>query len=159
VTTVIVLSICVALHTTATAILLGQYLLMALVILPVLQARLDLPARTKMVAGIMKQARPWVLAALAVFIVTGFLMLVLNPSYLGFMDISNAWSILMYSKHILVFGLIVLGVYLDRGISQKMESARGEEAGGLLQRFRTVNGLMILGGLAILSLTALAQSL
>jgi hypothetical protein len=66
-TNVIVLSICVTLHTSATAILIGQYLLMALVILPVLEARLDLPARVKMVAGITKQARPWMLTALGIF--------------------------------------------------------------------------------------------
>jgi hypothetical protein len=86
-------------------------------------------------------------------------MLVLNPSYLGLMDIGNTWSILIYTKHVLVLGIIVLGVYLDSGISRKMETARGEAAGGLLHRFRTINGLLILGGLTILFLTVLAQSL
>jgi uncharacterized membrane protein len=154
-----VLSICVALHMMATALLIGQYLVFALVILPALQSRLELPARVKMVAGMIRQARPWVYVALAVFLITGCGMLFLNPFYTGYMEMSNAWSVLMLTKHTVVLGLIVLGAYLDQGVSRKLENAKTEDAGAALRLFRTVNGLLLLGGVAILSLTAVAQSL
>ena len=94
------------------------------------------------------------LGSLAAFIVTGTLMLLTDAPYLGFLEIGNAWSVWMYTKHIVVLGLIVLGVYLDMGVARRLAAADGSNRTSRLAQFRLINGLTALGGVMIILMTA-----
>jgi uncharacterized membrane protein len=153
----ILLAICLALHTLATVLLAGNYLLGALVILPVLGRHISEEEQSRLLDAIVTASRPWVLGSLAAFLVTGTLMLLTNSHYLGFMEIGNSWSVWIYTKHIVVLGVIGLGIYLDMGVARRLSDARDAGRPGLLARYRLVNGLTALGCVAVLLITAAAQ--
>jgi hypothetical protein len=65
----------------------------------------------------------------------------------------------MVVKHTLVLALIVLGVYLDRGIASHLTDGQEAEQTSLLNRFDAVNGILALGGVLVIALTAVAQGI
>lgn len=153
----IFLSICLALHTICTVLLVGNYTLSALVVVPVLRRLVPEEEQSRLLPAIVARSRPWVLSSIAVFIVTGFLMLVTDSYYQGFMEIGNTWSVLMYTKHILVLGWIALGVYLDMGVTRRLAEARASDRQGLLAQFQRMNGLTAAGGVIIILFSAVVQ--
>jgi uncharacterized membrane protein len=155
----IFLSICLALHTLSTVLLVGNYILSALVVVPVLRRLVPEEEQSRLLPALVARGRPWVLSSIAIFIVTGILMLVTDSHYLGFMEIGNFWSVLMYTKHILVLGWIALGVYLDMGVTRRLAGARASDRPGLLSQFQRINGLTAAGGVIIILLTATLQAM
>jgi uncharacterized membrane protein len=155
----IFLSICLALHTLSTVLLVGNYVLSALVVVPVLWRLVPEEEQSRLFPALVARGRPWVLSSIAIFIVTGILMLVTDSHYLGFMEIGNTWSVLMYTKHILVLGWIALGVYLDMGVTRRLAGARASDRPGLLAKFQRMNGLTAAGGVVIILLTATLQAM
>jgi hypothetical protein len=65
----------------------------------------------------------------------------------------------MVAKHTLVLALIVLGVYLDRGIASRLPDGQEAEQASLLNRFASMNGILALGGVLVIALTAVAQGI
>jgi uncharacterized membrane protein len=151
------LSICIALHTLSTVLLVGNYVLSALVVVPVLRRLVPEEEQSRLLPALVARSRPWVLSSIATFIVTGTLMLVTDSHYQGFMEIGNPWSVLIYAKHILVLGWIALGVYLDMGVTRRLAGARASDRPGLLAQFWRMNGLSAAGGVIIILLTAVVQ--
>ena len=151
------LSICLALHTLSTVLLVGNYVLSALVVVPVLRRLVPEEEQSRLLPALVARSRPWVLSSIAAFIVTGCLMLVTDSHYEGFMEIGNTWSVLMYTKHILVLGWIALGVYLDMGVTRRLAGARASDRPGFLAQFRRMNGLTAAGGVIIILMTAVVQ--
>src|SRR5512147_358051 len=86
------------LHALATIVLIGHYLLLSVIYLPVL-AKNNGPALSE----ISKRSRSWLYIALLVFAVTGTYLMLIDSGYLGFMNFSNFWGMMMFTKHILVF--------------------------------------------------------
>jgi uncharacterized membrane protein len=153
----IFLSICLALHTLSTILLVGNYVISALVVVPILRRFFPEEEQSRLLPALVARSRPWVLSSIATFIVTGILMLVTDSHYLGFMEIGNFWSVLMYTKHILVLGWIALGVYLDISVTRRLAGARASDRPGLLAQFQRINGLTAAGGVIIILMTAVMQ--
>ena len=151
------LSIYIALHTLSTVLLVRNYVLSALVVVPVLRRLVPEEEQSRLLPALVARSRLWVLSSIATFIVTGFLMLVSDSHYQGFMEIGNTWSVLMYAKHNLVFGWIVLGVYLDMGVTRRLAGARASDRPGLLTQFQRINSLTAAGGVIIIPMTAVVQ--
>jgi len=86
-------------------------------------------------------------------------MLVIDSHYLGFLQIKNTGSVLIYVKHVLVLGWIALGVYLDIGVTRRLADARAADRLLLLARFRRMNGLAAAGGVIIILVTAAVQGM
>jgi hypothetical protein len=87
-------------------------------------------------------------------------MLVTDSHYQGFMEIGNTWSVLMYTKHILVHGWTALGEYPDMGVTRRLAGARASDRPVLLVQFQQrMNGLMAAGGVVIILLTAALQAM
>jgi uncharacterized membrane protein len=87
--TPVIQAILLALHLLVTVVLIGQQVIFALVVLPVLGSLLNTKTRAEAVARMAGRNRPLVLGSLLVFVVTGMFLLVGNPYYMGFMDFSN----------------------------------------------------------------------
>lgn len=148
----ILVALSVWLHALATVILIGHYLLLSLIYIPVLAK-----GQGTALSEISKRSRPWLYTSLLVFAITGTHIMIVDTNYLGFMNFGNAWGIIMVVKHILVFALLVLGFWFNGilRVGPMMSSNNSAELG--LKRFHSYSNLMAISGILILLLTALAQ--
>ena len=148
----ILVALSVWLHAVGTVILIGHYLLLSAIYLPVLQK-----GGGMFLSQISKSSRPWMYGALVIFMVTGIYLMFIDPNYLGIGDFGNFWSIMMLVKHLLVVGMIGLGFWFNAflRVGPMMASSNSAELG--IRRFRTYSSLMAISGVLVLLLTALAQ--
>jgi uncharacterized membrane protein len=145
------IALSVWLHALATVVLIGHYLLLALLYIPVMANHGDL------LSEISGRSRLWLYVSLGIFIITGTYLMVIDTGYLGFMSFGNFWGIVMLLKHILVLVMLGLGLWYNAllRVGPMMASKNSAELG--VHRFRTYSHLMAITGVLILLLTALAQ--
>jgi uncharacterized membrane protein len=144
------------LHALATVVFIGHFVLLALIYLPAVKDKPEIPVGV-ILGEFSKRSRVWMYIALFVFIITGIHLMLIDPNYLGVGDFGNLWSILMLVKHILILGMIVAGFWFNAilRVGPMLSSKTG--ASQAFNRFRLyVNGMAITGAL-ILLLTALSQ--
>ena len=147
----------ITLHTVAFVIVWGYYGILARVILPGLRGTLDLAGQTRTLAAIERRALPLVLLSIVLFIATGTYLLVVNPAYHGLGSFTTTWATLMLIKHLLVIGLIGLGVLIDYLIRGAAEAQRDEDRASDLRWLRFgAEAATALGALIALT-TAAAQ--
>lgn len=148
----ILIALSVWLHALGTVVLIGHYLLLSLIYLPVLANN-----NGAALSEISKRSRPWMYISLLIFIVTGIYLTFADPNYLGIGNFSNLWAILMLLKHLLIVGMIGLGFWFNAllRVGPMMSSNNSAELG--IRRFRTYSNLMAISGVLVLLLTALAQ--
>ena len=148
------LSLSTWLHTLATVIMIGHYLLLSLIYLPVLAKE---NGGGQILSVISKRSRVWMYASLAVFAVTGTHLTFVDSYYLGVGDFGNLWSALMLIKHLLIMAMIALGFWYNAvlRVGPMMSSNHGVEQA--IARFGLHSKLMAGCGVLILLLTALAQ--
>jgi uncharacterized membrane protein len=148
----ILIALSVWLHALGTVVLIGHYLLLSVIYLPVLTSH-----NGNILSEISKRSRPWMYASLLIFMVTGILLMFIDPNYLGVGNFSNPWAVMMLVKHILVVGMIVLGFWFNAilRVGPMMGSNNSAELG--IRRFRLYSKLMAISGVLVLLLTALAQ--
>jgi uncharacterized membrane protein len=126
-------------------------------ILPGFSGTLDLAAQTRTLASIERKALPFVLLAVAIFVVTGTYLLVSNPAYRGLGSFTTTWATLMLIKHLLVIGLVGLGVLIDYLIRGAAEAQTDADRAADLRWLRLgADGATALGALIALT-TAAAQ--
>jgi uncharacterized membrane protein len=128
-------------------------------VLPALERSLDRPAQAAALVAIERRALPLVAVSLVLFVATGTYLLVINPQYAGLGDFfASTWTTLMLVKHVLVVGLVVLGVYVDRLI-RHLGEATSENARESAQRRLGLSAEAATGlGALIVLLTAAAQA-
>jgi len=148
----ILIALSVWLHALGTVILIGHYLLLSVIYLPVLTRY-----NGNILNEISKRSRPWLYASLLIFIVTGIYLMLVDPNYLGVGNFGNVWGMLMLVKHILVVGMIALGFWFNAilRVGPMMGSNNSAELG--MRRFHLYSNLMTISGVLVLLLTALAQ--
>jgi uncharacterized membrane protein len=146
------------LHTLALVIALGYYGILGRVALPALERSLDTRALTSALAAIERRALPIVGLSVVLFTATGIYLLVIDPEYAGLGNVlASTWTSLMFVKHVLVIGMVVLAVMVDRSIRRAAGAANDAELASALGRLRlSAEGATGLGALVIL-LTAAAQ--
>jgi uncharacterized membrane protein len=137
------------LHTLATIVMVGHYLLLALAYLPALRRTVDTQSLPAVLASVSVSIRTWMLAALLVFAGTGVYLVLVNDAYHGLGQFTNAWSMLMLVKHLLVLVMIVLGFRFNSGIRPGAALPAG---------FDRQLAVVTLCGLLVLLLTAFAQA-
>jgi uncharacterized membrane protein len=148
----ILIALSVWLHALGTVVLIGHYLLLSLLYLPVL-ARYN----PTILSEISKRSRPWLYISLLIFMVTGIYLMLIDPNYLGVGNFGNVWGVMMLMKHLLVVGMIGLGFWFNAilRVGPMMGSNNSAELG--TRRFRLYSNLMAISGILVLLLTALAQ--
>jgi len=150
----ILFSLSIWLHAVATILLIGHYLLLTLIYLPILAKE---NAGGLILSAISKRSRVWMYSSLVIFIVTGIYLMFADPNYLGFGDFGNLWGILMLVKHILILAMIAIGFWFNAilRVGPLMSSNTGAEQA--IVRFGLYSKLMAISGVLVLLLTALAQ--
>ena len=148
----LLIALSVWLHALGTVILIGHYLLLSVIYLPVLEKN-----GGPFLSEISKRSRPWMYVSLAIFMVTGIYLMFVDPNYVGVGDFGNLWSVMMLVKHLLVVGMIGLGFWYNAllRVGPMMASNNSAELG--IRRFRLYSNLMAISGVLVLLLTALAQ--
>jgi uncharacterized membrane protein len=146
----LLISISTWLHALATVVFIGHFVLLAGIYIPVLSKN------GTALSEISKRSRPWLYASLIIFAITGTYLMVVDSDYLGFMDFSNFWGIVMLLKHILVLLMIGLGSWFNAilRVGPMMSSNNPEHA---IARFRSYVNIMAICGVLVLLFTALAQ--
>ncbi len=141
------------LHTLATVIFIGHFVLLAVIYLPVLSNG----GNGLVLSEISKRSRPWLYASLIVFMVTGIYLTVVDSNYRGVGNFSNFWAIMMLVKHILIAAMIAMGFWFNAilRVGPMMSSNNGAEQA--IVRFRKYVNVMAVSGVLVLLLTALAQ--
>ena len=148
----ILIALSLWLHALGTVVLIGHYLLLSGIYLPVLTKY-----NGNILSEISKRSRSWMYGSLLIFIVTGIILMFADPNYLGVGNFSNVWGVMMLVKHILVVGMIALGFWFNAilRVGPMMSSNNSAELG--IRRFRLYSNLMAISGVLVLLLTALAQ--
>ena len=143
------------LHTLATVVFIGHYLLLSLLYLPVLSKMEQGGAAA--LSEISKRSRVWLYIALGLFAATGIYLTLVDPHYLGLGKLQNAWSVLMLVKHILILGMIGLGFWFNVivRVGSLLRSTSNSAVG--VARLRLYSNLMSICGVLVLILTAIAQ--
>ena len=144
------------LHSLATVVLIGHYLLLAILYLPAMR-RSSLEVNGPILSDISKQSRRWMYASLVIFTLTGIYLMVLDPNYLGVGDFRNFWSIMMLVKHILIAGMIAAGFWFNAFLRVGSMLSSRNSAEQAYARFRLFVNIMAVSGVLVLLLTALAQ--
>ena len=148
----ILIAISIWLHNIGTIVLIGHYLLLSLLYIPILKNE-----KATILSEISKRSRLWMYASLLIFAVTGTYLTFADPNYLGFANFGNVWGIFMLIKHLLILGMIAMGFWFNAilRVGPMMRSNNGAEQAML--RFRLYANLMAISGVLVLLLTALAQ--
>jgi uncharacterized membrane protein len=148
----ILTALSVWLHALATVVLIGHYLLLSTIYLPVLEKNNGIA-----LSEISKRSRSWLYVSLLIFLLTGVYLMFVDPSYLGIGNFSNLRSVMMLVKHLLIVVMIGLGFWFNAflRVGPMMASNNNAELG--IRRFRTYSNWMAILGVWVLLLTALAQ--
>jgi uncharacterized membrane protein len=153
----ILIALSVWLHTLATIVFIGHYVLLAIIYLPVL-VKDKSDSSTGMILGeISKRSRSWLYISLLVFIITGTYLMLIDPGYLGFLNFGNLWGILMLIKHLLVIGMIVAGFWFNAILRVGPMLSSKSDPVDAFHRFRYHVNVMAVAGVVVLLLTAIAQ--
>jgi uncharacterized membrane protein len=148
----LLIALSIWLHALGTVILIGHYLLLSVIYLPVLENN-----GGSFLSEISKRSRPWMYISLVIFMVTGIYLMFVNPDYLGVGNFGNLWSLMMLVKHLLIVGMIGLGFWYNAllRVGPMMASSNNAELG--IRRFRLYSNLMAIAGIWVLLFTAIAQ--
>ena len=148
----ILIALCLWLHSLGTILLIGHYLLLSIIYLPVLTNN-----NLTILSEISQRSRPWMYISLLIFILTGTYLTLADPNYLGLADFGNAWAVLMLVKHLLILGMIGMGFWFNAVLRVGPMMRSSSRAEHVVRRFRLYANGMAISGMLVLLLTALAQ--
>lgn len=146
------------LHSLATVIFIGHYLLLSLIYIPALSMQESIKNTGAVLSEFSKRSRVWLYVSLLVFIITGTYLTFVDQNYLGIGNFGNPWAILMLVKHILIVGMICMGFWYNGllRVGPLMSSNTGITQA--ISRFRQYSNLMAISGSLVLLLTAISQT-
>jgi uncharacterized membrane protein len=103
------------LHVLATIVMIGHYLFISLIYLPVFERKMQGNDLRDFLEQVSARLRPFFGGSLLIFLVTGTHLMLINKNYLGFGNIfGNPWSVLIVIKHVLVLAFLALAIYSER---------------------------------------------
>lgn len=151
----ILLLISTSLHSIATAIFIGYYFIMTLLINPVLTGKE--PTGFTALSEISKRSRWWLYASMGVLAMTGIYLTLSNPFYSGIGNFNTTWSLLMLAKHIVIMVMVLIGFWFNaiRRAGPGMLSTSNAALG--FKRFNQYCNVMSISGILVLVLTAIGH--
>ena len=144
------------LHAIAIVVLMGYYTTLSLVVLPWLASG-GSPEPGRVLAALERRARPWVLASVVLFTLTGVVLITAHR------DPDPHWTTWIILKHLVVVAIVALGVAMDRVLVPRLDGTWWTppvEASTDPRDLRPVaqtSALVALLGAVVLLLTAIAR--
>lgn len=146
------------LHLIATVALLGYYGIVGLLVVPVLWRIVPARELGDSIASVERRAFPVIIGSLAVFLATGVYLMGVDPQYGGVGDVSgSAWATLFLVKHLVVLGMVGVGVYIDALIVRRFALPEATDQAAV-RRLEVAAGFMTALGAVVLLLTAAGQA-
>ena len=147
------------LHLLATVFMLGYYVLLAVVLVPVMRRILDPAPLADLIQAVERRALPLVLGSVAVFVLTGAYLMLNDSHYGGLGDFfGTSWAVIIVAKHVLVLAMIAVGVVIDVLFVPDIATPSSEEAQLIaIRRLTVAVDLMAVLAAVVLLLTAAAQ--
>lgn len=143
------------LHALATIVMVGHYLFIGLIYLPVFEGRMRANALCELLEQVSTRLRPYFGGSLLIFLATGTYLMLINQEYLGLGHFfENTWSALIVIKHVLVLAFLVLAIYAERAYMRHI----GDENPRALKNFRLSVNVNLVLGLVIILMTSIAQA-
>ena len=115
--------------------------------------------------------KPVALTCIAVFIITGIVMTLLDEQYQGLGNFfANSWSVFLFVKHILILAMIGLGVYqgsrvmpglakAGRELANRNDPATAEQVAKIEKTRTRVTQVLCVLAILVLLLTAIGETL
>lgn len=151
----ILVAISTWLHALATIIMIGYFIFMSLVYLPVLGSRMQAKALRDLLEQVSARLRPFFGGSLLIYVVTGTHLMLINENYLGLGKFfANPWSVLIVIKHVLVVPFLALAVISERACLRRISDDKPEA----LRQFRWALNIDAILGVSIILLTTIAQA-
>ena len=150
------ISLSIWLHAIATVVFIGHFVLLAVVYIPAFQGQKD-NASFEILSRISKLSRTWLYAALAVFIITGTHLMLIDQNYLGLMNFGNLWGVVMLLKHGVILAMLAIGFWYNAIQRVGPTLVSSNRAGQAFDQFRRYTNWMAVLGILGLLLTAISQ--
>ena len=143
------------LHALATIIMIGYYIFISLIFLPIFEGQMQGTALRNMLERVSSRFRPYFGGSLLIFVITGSYLMLINKNYLGLGHFfGNPWSSLIVIKHLLVLIFLVLAIYAERAFLTQIS----DENSVPLKKFRLATYINTCVGVVIILLTSIAQA-
>lgn len=144
-------------HLLATVVLVGYYVVVALIVLPVLAPTSRRDA-LGFIGAIERRAMPLLLLSILAFLASGVYLLTSDTRYAGIGNVGGDWATLLLVKHVLVVGMLVAGSIVDGLVVRavRLEAAGSPTATAMSRIGRGFDAMALLGALVLL-ITAAAQ--
>ncbi len=156
------------LHLLATVVWIGGTTSLALIFLPAMQKISDQSQKDILYAEIQKKFQPIGWLALVILSGTGLIQMTSHPAYDGFLQIGNAWSLAIFSKHVVIILLVLSMVIMTWGVLPELKKINLKKSVGRnvsqieVKNFERKEKLLInlnlILSLIVLLLTAWARS-
>jgi uncharacterized membrane protein len=163
-----VLALSYWLHLLATILWVGGLALMALVVWPSARAVLGpSPQLAELMRVLHKRFAPLGWFSLALLTATGLTQMTAHPNYHGVLQFTNAWARAILFKHLVIVGMMGIGLYMHLSLQPALArlallEAKGKstpEAATLQTRELWLTRLNLACGVVVLALTAVARVL
>ncbi len=115
-----ILGIVYFVHIMATVLWIGGILVNFFVFVPSAKVTLEPPVMGKFMGVVMKRFKPIVYGCMVFLGITGYILVIQNPNYVGTLVFDNTWSVLSLIKHIVVVVFVIIGIYMFEGLLPKM---------------------------------------
>ncbi len=143
------------LHALATIVMIGYFIFMSLIYLPVFERQIQVNSLRPLLEQISARLKPFFGGSLLIFLITGTHLMLINQNYIGLGKFfSNSWSVLMVIKHVVVVAFLALAVFSERAYLAKISDQKPEA----LKQFRLALNINTIIGAVILLLTSIAQA-
>lgn len=110
-------------HLMATVAWIGGIVTNALVLMPSAQEALPPPMVGKLMGSVMKRFRFLVYLSIVTFLLSGILMTLLDPNYVGLLDLGSMWAVIILIKHVVVAIFIYFAIYAFEVLAPKVAEA------------------------------------
>jgi uncharacterized membrane protein len=143
------------LHALATIVMIGYYIFISLIYLPVFERQMQANALHDMLEHVSDRLRPFFGGSLLIFLITGTHLMLINENYIGLGSFfGNPWSVLIVIKHVLVLAFLALAIFSERAFMRRISDQKPEA----LKHFHWALNINMVLGVAILLLTSIAQA-
>lgn len=154
------------LHMLATVIWVGGLAALALIVLPTLRRSLKPRVFANWLTTLNKRLDPIGWFSLGLLTFTGLVQMEANPSYVGLLAVSNAWSQAILFKHIVFVGMIAVSAYVTWKVAPEVQRSALKQARGIRDgsdqywqaRLQQFIGLNLFLALLVLVFTAIART-